>query len=431
MPQDLDSLVVYLESVVRSLQMVLAETQEFVSQPEAAACIAGVLAGLGVAFGIHSYFRAKARVLPHIPSLSEAVDGEHDETTSFLAAVHEMSMSITDAWNAVQARRQTRASVEGIVRADALLPACEAVQQGALAIRERFRDFERIASAAGVSRGALMTAWTYRSHDNYRTEVYTVTTTGADGKSKTETRTRQVYEDTDHWYDFDRQACVYGQRQVSALLEERSRCALPLPDVRRLQVRLDRVDPAQRMFLKRMVRDTILEDDEAEVDDAMVADAANQWIVGARVDAWLAQVHTGTDQLRMDQQSAFRRMLSSRAHYHFKTRSRTHSGPDGYRAAEELRQVLSTVVDGWGALESMLVRCVGAASDLAHWARDRSEEEDDVDYVKKAIMAYEAAFPDSSLEIDQLPKHGWTVGLALLAAGVAGALTFFGMGGQL
>ena len=63
---------------------------------------------------------------------------------------------------------------------------------------------------------------------------------------------------------------------ATAVLEERSRCELPLPDVRRLQVRLDRVDPAQRMFLKRMVRDTILEDDEAEVDDAMVADAASR-----------------------------------------------------------------------------------------------------------------------------------------------------------
>lgn len=423
-PQDLDSLLGYLQSVARSVVLVVA-------QPEIAAAIVAGSVGVLVAYGIHRHFRAKARVLPYIPSLAEAVDGEHDETTRFLAAVHEMSMSITDAWNAVQARVKTRASVEGVVRADALLPACRAVRDGVVSMRARYADYDLLADLASRSRQSLSEAWSYRNRHNYRTEVYTVTSTGSDGKTRTQTRTRQVYEDTDHWFDFNRDIAAAAQGEVSALLAERRRRELPLPDVKRLRVRLDRVDPAQRMFLKRMVRDTILEDPEAEVDDATIADAANQWIRGARIDDWLGKVHTGTTQLRQDERGAFSRMMSSRGHYHYKTTSRSHGGPDGYRAARELSLVLSTVIDGWGQLQLMLRRCEEAAGELAAWARDRTEEEDDVDYVKKAIVAYEAAFPDSTLDIDQLPRHGWTVGLALLAAVVAGALTFFGMGGQI
>lgn len=424
MPQDLEALAAYLESVARSVHLA-------VSRPEIAAAIAGVLAGAVVATAIHRHFRAKARVLPHIPSLAEAVDGEHDETTRFLSAVHEMCMSITDAWNAVQARVETRASVEGVVRADALLPACRAVREGVDAVRARFADYDLIADLATRSKGSLTGAWTYRNRHNYRTEVYTVTTTGSDGKSRTETRTRQVYENTDHWFDFHRGVAEAAEGEVAALLAERGRRPLPLPNVRRLRVRLERVDPAQRMFLQRMVRDTILEDAEAVVDDAAVADAANQWILGARIDEWLGHVHAGTAQLRAEQAMAFSRMMGSRAHYHYRTTSRSHGGPDGYQAAREVCAVLSTVIEGWGSVHTMLQRCASAADDLATWARDRSEEEDDVDYVKRAIVAYEAAFPDSTLEIDQLPRHGWTVGIAALAAAAVAAGTFFAMGGRI
>lgn len=420
-----------LQDFLLTAQASLIQLQHIVSQPEVAAPIAFVVVAGAVGYGIHRHFTARARVLPYIPSLSEAVDGELDETLRFLSAVHEMTMSITDAWNATRARKVGKASVEGVVRADALLPACRGVRDGVAAMRARFADFRVLADLAGKARGSLSDAWTYTNTHNYRTEVYTVTRTDSNGKTRTETRTRQVYENTDHYFTFNISAAQTAQGRIATLLAERARRDLPLPDIKRLRVRLDRVDPAQRMFLDRMVRDTILEDAEAEVTEAQVSQAANQWILGARVDEWLDQVIAGADIVEHSHADQMRSVLASRPSYHYLTTSRSHSGPPGYRAARSLGNSLSRLVEGWGSLQSMLRRCEEVAGDLASWAQDRAEEESDTDYVKAAASAYEAAFPESTLEIDQLPKHGWTIGLSLVAGAFAAAIAYFGMGGQI
>ncbi|MEC7947869.1 MAG: hypothetical protein VX265_09900 [Myxococcota bacterium] len=407
----------------------LMRQEQLLTEPGAAATLAFLLVGGGVAYGIHRHFAARARVLPYIPALSEAVDGEHDETTRFLAAVHEMTMAVTDAWNATRARKVGRTSVEAVIRADVLVPACEGVQAGADAVRERFDDFRVLAEVALGAAGALGDAWQYDNRHNYRTEIYTVTTTDADGETQTETRTREVYEDTDHYFTFNMGSAEEAQARIADLLRERAGRQMSLPDVQRLRVRVDRMDEVQRMFVGRMVRDTILEDGKAAVSDGDIAQAANQWILGARVDDWLQAVIAGAERVDATHGNEMTRVLSSEASYHYCTTSRTHDGPPGFQAARSLGTTLSGLAAGWDSMQSMLRLCEDVARDLVSWAEDRSEEESDTDYVKRAAAAYEAAFPESTLEIDQLPRHGWTVGIGLLAGTAAAAILYFGLGG--
>lgn len=417
------------EVSARALDFLVLQAQ-LLADPRTAAIVAFLLVGGSVAYGIHRHFAARARVLPYIPALSESVDGEHDETTRFLVAVHEMTMAVTDAWNATRARRVGRTSVEAVIRADVLVPACQGVQAGADAVRERFVDFRVLAEAAREAAGVLGAAWHYDNRHNYRTEIYTVTTTDADGETQTETRTREVYEDTDHYFTFDVGSAQEAQVRVEDLLADRASRQMSLPDVQRLRVRIDQMDDAQRMFLGRMVRDTILEDGEAEVSDGDIAQAANQWILGARVDDWLKAVLAGAEHVDATHADEMDRVLSSDARYHYCTTSRTHDGPPGFQAARSLGNNLSGLAAGWGSMQSMLRLCEDVAGDLISWAEDRSEEESDTDYVKRAAAAYEAAFPDSTLDIDQLPRHGWTVGIGLLAGTTAAVMLYFGLGGR-
>ncbi len=75
-------------------------------------------------------------------------------------------------------------------------------------VKTEIRDHRTIGQQSGRIRNALDKAWSESHHDNYHTEVYfvTVTSTDANGNvtSHQEMRTRQVYDDTDHYFDYTR-----------------------------------------------------------------------------------------------------------------------------------------------------------------------------------------------------------------------------------
>lgn len=401
----------------------------FVSRPEVGCVLAGAAAGMVVGTLVHRAYQKRAAVLPYIPSLSEALDGPHDEFTKFFAGVHEMTMCVTDAWNAVQARRSGRASVEAVIRADELATACRTVQGLAPAIEHRLSGFSDVAHAAVRAHDALGAAWTYDYNHNYRTEFYTVTTRDSEGRTRTETRSRQVYENTDHYFSFDPDAARRSKVAVAQLLQASSERALHLPDLARLKVRVAALAETERMFLRRMVRDTVLEDAEADVGDADVERVANQWLLGTDIDQNLQSLLNAIPAVRSDHSSDFATILGSRTSYHYLTTSRTHSGPAGYRAAKRMAGELHAVFTPWYAVRRMLSACVEAADTLSHWADDRENEESDAEYVKKAAEAYEIAFPSSSLEIDQLPKHGWTIAAVLGTAVLVALPVYMMLGG--
>jgi hypothetical protein len=409
------------------VQARLAEAWLVVSRPVEAGVLLGSCAGALTAFIVHRYYAKRAEVLPTLPSHAEALDGPQDQTTLFLAAVHDMSMSVTDAWNATRARRVHREPLEALLNLDTLLPACDAVQQQGAALRGYLAEYASLAGRSRAGRDLIEASWSHRQKDHYRTETYIVSSTDSKGRSRTEVRTRQVYDYSDHWFAFHRDVGLRARDEVGAVVGFGATAALPVPDLGRLRVRLAALSEPERMFLRRMIQHTILEDGEAELDETCTERLVNQWLVGARLGEWLRSVHGWLDRLRDDHVAAFGTIMGSEPVSHYRVSSRTHEGPPGRVQSTALVGLLDGILAGWASVEGMLATCEGAAFDLARWARNPAEVEGDVAYVRRAVAAYEGAFPDSEIDIDQLPRH-WVTGLAGVGvAMVLGGLTWYGL----
>jgi hypothetical protein len=417
----------HVTDLVPLAQQWLGRVWNVVSQPIEAGILSGGGAGALTAFLVHRFFSRRAEVLPTLPSHVEALDGPQDQTTLFLAAVHDMAMSVTDAWNAARARQVHREPLEALINKDALLPACDAVKQQGAALRVHLADYESLIDQARRARDQLLASWTHRQKDHYRTETYTATTTDSKGKTRTQVRTRQVYDYSDHWFEFDHEIARRARDTVRAFLDFGADAVLPVPDLASVRVRLKALGEAERMFLRRMILHTVLEDAEAEIDDHRVEELLNQWLKGTRLSGWLQSVHGSMDVVHSGQGDAFRVILNSAPVSHYRVSSRSHAGPAGCQRSRALAKDLRVGITAWGWVASMLSTCEGAAFDLARWARDPGVIEDDVDYVRQAVAAYEGAFPDSELEIDQLPNHWvtWLVGVGVAA--VVGGMVWYGL----
>lgn len=381
---------------------------------------AGLVCAAIAGFLVDRRQRERASVLPYLPSHAEALSTVHDPATRFFAAVHEMTMAVIEAWNAVHARSKIGGSVESALHKDVLLPACDQVRSAARELREDLANYAIISVTCQQSIDAIDTIWNYRTQHNYRTETYTTTTTDADGKTQTHINTRQVYDNTDHRFELDRAQATSARQPVVEVIQQRDIAHLPVPNVRRAQVRLDRIDEAERMFLRRLARDTVFEDADKNVDDKTLSRLVNQWVVATGLDGDLNRFHARIDQLERRYKTDFATIESSEDRYAYNTGSSTHEGPPGYGAAEGMLVELEAARIHATAAFEVLNRCTEVADRLSSWATDNGTIESDRTYVFAAIDAYEAAFPKSELDLNQLPKSSRTLAFAT-AAGIVGS----------
>ena len=242
----------------------MEQLQEWVKgvlyQPELIAPILGVAFGLFVSLVLHWQQRRHARVLPFLPSYQDAVTQEHDDSTRFFAAVHDLTMCITESWNVTHSRHRDHGTVERNISRPHLRAACEGVATHGRAMMDNLDDYRSLSSLIVRAHTALSAAWTYRSKDNYRTETYTVRRRDKDGKYRTETRTRRVYEDTDHWFTYTPQPAQEARDILQRLSQVRHQTRLVRPEIRRMRVGLDNLSEADRMFLEKIYLQTIVED---------------------------------------------------------------------------------------------------------------------------------------------------------------------------
>ena len=160
-----------------SLEVVL----EFVLAVEFLSPVLGLLVAVTVGTIIHLIQRRRAHILPYLPSYVDSVDAEHDSATLFFAAVHDMAMCVTEAWNTKNTRRTNGGSVETQLHHDQLYRACDGVLAHGQAMMEDLGDYDTLASEVFSAQNDLDAAWEYTSRDNYRTEYYTETTTDSEG----------------------------------------------------------------------------------------------------------------------------------------------------------------------------------------------------------------------------------------------------------
>lgn len=385
----------------------------------------GLASGGSLGGAAHGWQARKARVLPALPSHVHALERPPDDAVRFFAAVHDLTMAVTEAWNAGRAR-SAGGTVEELVRKDALRAAHDAVQDGSARLRERLGSEAQRASEAARAEDALASLWTYSSRDNYRTETYTVTTTDSKGKTRTETRTRQVYVNTDHWFEFEPQLAPDAKRRLSRWVDACRGTSWTVLGVREHRVDPARMDPVERSFLERLIRATVLEDPEAQVSPEDLERYANQWLLGTRIDDALERLQAVWSRVDAVLEERFAPILRSQRRYHYVTTSRIHSGPEGYVATQGLRSDLRDAIGAWASVDGMLQTCTRAAADLVSWADDARVVEGDRAYADAAVAAYQAAFPASEIQVDQLPSHGWTATIASIA-GVMGSLVSFAL----
>lgn len=386
----------------------------------------GVLATLISGWIIHRIQVRNARILPFVPSYSETMVGTHSSSTRFYAAVHDMAMSVTEAWNTMNSRTQNRGSVEEHLNQSQLRQICTNVHEYSGQMRQEFAEYDGLDTEIQRCIVLLVDSWSYDSNDNYRTEAYTVTRTDSKGNPKIETKTRQVYDSTDHYFTFSRGAAQEALQSMESIQRLYEKANLVPPNVAENRVDLAQLDEVERMFLKRLFQQTVKEDTAYEPTDEELTTTANQWLVKTKVDGLLMSFEKYLVDALKVQADAFGEILGSNARYHYNTNSRSHSGPRGYRAAYRLREPLQYAVTRWTDLESLWKTCQDTATSLMEWVSDSDVIEKDKAYAKMAVQTYEKAFPGSSIDIDQLTKPGMAILFALLIGIVVAGLVFAG-----
>ena len=90
----------------------IRDLNEIMLEAEVVAPSVGLVSTLLSGFVIHRIQVKNAKILPFIPSYSETMVGNHNASTRFYASVHDMAMSVTEAWNTMNSRSQDKGSVE-------------------------------------------------------------------------------------------------------------------------------------------------------------------------------------------------------------------------------------------------------------------------------------------------------------------------------
>jgi len=395
----------------------------------------GVLSTMFSGLIIHRIQKRHAKILPFIPSYSDKMVGTQSNSTRFYAAVHDMAMSVTEAWNMMNSRDQNKGTVEEHLNPIQLRKLCTNVHEFSAKMRQEFADYDVLDSEMRRCLVLLVDSWSYNSNDNYRTETYTVTRTDSEGNKRRETKTRQVYEDTDHYFTFSKGSAQEALTSMETILALYNKAELCPPNVAENQIEITELSDADRMLLQRLYQQTIKEDAEYIPTDKELTSVANQWLQKTEVDELLLTFEKHLVDVLALQAVAFGEILQSNRRYHYNTTSRSHSGPRGYRAVYRLQKPLERAVSRWRKQEKVWKICQDTATTLMEWVSDSDVIEKDKSYAATAIKAYENTFPGSTIDIDQLTKPSKTilfsVSIGLVTAGLAFVVHPNGLGREL
>jgi len=356
--------------------------------------------------------------LPSLPSFVEAVD-DVDEAVRAHAAVHDVVMTVTEAWNAAAARTLRRTSLEQALDRGALARRCEELHAAVDGLRAALDSVAALVVEARRSIHALEALWAYDRDHHYVTTMVPVTV--STGTTTTTTmQAQQVYSSTDHTFTWHPEALAPAGSALTRLRQAMS--ALPAPPMLgRARVDLSRLPEAERMLAERLVRQSAAHTDHA-LPDHRVTDAANQWLVGAGFDERVRTVFTHLRRAAQAGPQALRATEASPRRTERTTGRQHDPGPAGYQQVQAVRDDLTTATAAWAELERSLASAVDLADDVRAWADDPSVIESDRQYLRRATATYRLVFPSSQLAV-AVPWHrGWAVAAAVVGGAVGGGV---------
>jgi len=361
--------------------------------------------------------------LPSLPSFLQAVD-DVDEAIRAHAAVHDVVMTVTEAWNAAAARTLSRPSLEQALDRRALAQRCGELHDAVDALRRTLAPVAALVVEADRLTRALEALWSYERDDHYTTTMVPVTTS-VGGTTTVTMQPQQVYSSTDHTFTWQ-PAALDGVRASAHRLASQLAALDAPPMLGQARVDLSRLPDDERMLAERLVRQSVARTDRA-LPDHRVTDAANQWLAGAAYDD---RVRTLFEHLRKASDAAPHALAATEASPQrtaFNTSNRTEPGPEGYQWVSAMRADLVASRKSWGFLDGALDSAVKLADDVRAWADDPTVIESDRQYLSRAVATYKLTFPRSTLRVDVPWHRGWAIAAAvlggLLGGGAAAWLT--------
>lgn len=362
----------------------------------AVAGVVGILVGFFVSFAVSAVLDRQPKQLPFLPSHAEALEGEHDAATRFFAAVHDMTMAIVEAWNAVHARTQIDGSVESTVHRGLLVAACDGVEAEAAALTAQLAGYVELDQRAGLAAAAVRALWTVKPDRE------------PDGESSVEFTFRHHASRVP--------ALEEALRQLITSVDSLS---LPVLDVRHARVAIERIDGPDRLLLDRLLGSG------AEGEEVDAAQQVNQWILGTRIASDLQRVHHALAAIRSQAAHHLHRIEGADA-VTTAWGTRQPAGPPAFQASMLLEEAIVDLERAIGQVTSMLHGCADASRALRRWALDPTVEEPDEAYIETAVVAYRTAFPQSTLDLHPTPEKERPALVAAVAVSF-GLLTFLGL----
>jgi hypothetical protein len=424
-----------------SAAQLVDQALHFGASPPGVALLTGVAGGGTAAWVANRVQQREANVFPVLYSGAPRLR-ESNPVVRYYAALNDMVMSVTEAWNAARAAGSYATFAKRLDGA-ALGAYAAAVRRHGWEFEDELVEHVELAHVAADAAAELDEAWDYSSHDNYRTETYSETYTDSEGRPRTRTRTRRVYEDTDHYFTFHAASAEVARRSLDATLRYRAE-RLYWPGLEHYEVEpapqdggagpyrsAHGADAQGEQSERHYVVHTILEDQQAELPDDELERYLNAWLRHANATRCLTRAHRALEKLRAEASAAVGTMMASKRKYHFNTRSRSHSGPPGFQAARRMRKRCRTVHGNVTALLRSIERSRRGASALEELAAGTAPAEWRGTPKKVATKAldtvvecYLESFPDSPIDVDQRVSHGRTALVGTLAAVVLGVLSF-------
>ncbi|MCA9569604.1 MAG: hypothetical protein KC656_17280 [Myxococcales bacterium] len=187
------------------------------------AATAGAGGGLLAHAALRRVEQRRLNALPALPSHGEAVVGAEDPGVRFFAAVHDLTMTVTEAWNTTRIRG---GSVEERIKRDHLAGVADRVHTGADELLRVLEPYRANAELASKARGALDGLWTYSSQErSFLERLVRSTVTGTDDEVPADT----LAEIASQWslgsrIDDDLLAYIEGLAEARASAARLSEC---------------------------------------------------------------------------------------------------------------------------------------------------------------------------------------------------------------
>ncbi len=390
---------------------------------------AGGAIATAVAFITHYYQKKRAAIFPVVYSHRDKIGPQDEPALDFYGAVNDMTMSITEAWNEMGKTKSYNRFMKSLHH-ERFLQSLDGVALDGRDLLEKVAPHVELASMASKVASTLDDSWHYRSHDNYHTQVYYTTESYTDAKGKVKTRrvrrTRQVYDDTDHYFTFYPENARKAHELLDNLVVKYMNTDLYDPGLTRYKI-----DPTGKD--ERRARLTVFEDEAYKVTDKELDNIMNQWLIHAGVNNMVVNFKDNMAYLVENMHHAVEVIESSRTSYHYNTTSRSHSGPDGYRWSADLESKSRNASNSVGSMTGPVRTCMEKAGNLRErlvaglkkGGAESNLKQTAKDALDIGVESYLAAFPGSEINIDQRVKPG---SIALISLGVGlltGILTYF------